>query len=116
MIVYKLTLEDRMIFEFMGLPNENNESGQPLKWSWNMLMPVVQAINATGKGCRFDILKGYATCSVEKTNKFHKDFSFASSVTFETQGPLEACLGLVIKFLKHYNETVHNTSSAAEVS
>lgn len=72
--------------------------------SWDWLMPVIRKINTLDKGIQFAIFKTYVSCTVEKSGKFYKDFSF-SHVEYITneQSDLEAAYKLVYKFVKWYN-------------
>jgi hypothetical protein len=73
--------------------------------SWDWLMPVIRKINTLDKAIQFAIFKTYVSCTVEKSGKFYKDFSFshAEYITSE-QTDLEAAYNLVYKFVVWYNE------------
>jgi len=72
--------------------------------SWDWLMPVVRKINQIDKATQISIFKTYASCSVEVSEKFRKEFSFAHAeyITNE-QTDIEAVWKLVSKFI-HWRE------------
>lgn len=79
----------------------------PFSHSWDSLFPVITKINSLGKGVTFMITKTYCSCSIEKSNKFHKDFSYAHSVVFDPTKKnyeLKAVYELVVHFLKYYKQ------------
>jgi len=72
---------------------------------YNLLLPIVRKINTLGKEYQFSIFKNYVSCTVEKSVKFRKDFSFsyAEYITNE-QSDLEAIFKLIVKFVNWYEE------------
>jgi hypothetical protein len=74
--------------------------------SWETLMKCVISINNLGKQYQFSIFKTYASCTVEKPSKFHKDFSFTSAEYFtKEQDCFTGVYNLIIKFLLWYYKT-----------
>lgn len=73
--------------------------------SWEWLHTVIDMINYKGKGYNFVIFKTYVSLSVEKENKFYRDFHFAHSeyITSEQSGK-EAAFRLIVKYLKWEKE------------
>jgi hypothetical protein len=73
--------------------------------SWDWLMPVIRKINGMGKEYQFTIFKTYVSCTVERSGKFYKDFSFShAEYITEEQSDIKAAFNLVIKFIEWYNQ------------
>ena len=73
--------------------------------SWDWLMPVIRKINGMGKEYQFTIFKTYVSCTVERSGKFYKDFSFShAEYITEEQSDIKAAFNLVIRFIEWYNQ------------
>lgn len=81
--------------------NTKNFEGLDYNESWDLMMPIFDAINSKGKEYNFVIFKNYVSLTVEKDSKFFKDYHFAYSenITSEQTGK-EAIFKLIVKFIK----------------
>ena len=58
-----------------------------------------------GKEYQFTIFKTYVSCTVERSGKFYKDFSFShAEYITEEQSDIKAAFNLVIRFIEWYNQ------------
>lgn len=97
--------QKKQVFNETWVNVDNDFEGLRYHGNWNWIMPVVDKINAMGKGYNIAMFKTYISLTVEKDRKFYKDFHFSHSeyITPEQSGN-QAMFNLIVSFIIWHNK------------